>query len=64
MTMNFFLVVAVLLGISIVGFNTVAFYRWRKRSNPERWLRQFAVAKLTVVLSVLFALLLVLGVVG
>lgn len=61
MPMNAFLVTAVLLGISIVGINVSAFYRQRRRSNPGPWLRPAEVAKLTAILSVLFALLLVLS---
>lgn len=64
MLVNVFLVAAIPLGVLIVSFNAIGFYQQSKGLDPYWWLGWRTVAKLTAVPSVLFALLLILAVVG
>lgn len=51
------LIIAILLGFSILVLNALAFYD-QKHSNPGPMLKPSETAKLTAILSIMFALLL------
>lgn len=59
--MDIFLFAAILLGILVVSINALALHNQLRHPNPAPWIQPSDLAKLTAVLSVLFALFLALS---